>query len=323
MTDDGHRIFREAVGLPDDKIGLARAALAIAQSEYPALRAETYLARLDRLAATALDRSAGEGGPYRLIAAMNYVLFTQEGYRGNHDDYYDPRNSFLNEVIERRIGIPITLSVLYMEVARRVGLELHGVGFPGHFLVKYAGQGEEMILLKNPTNASTRLSMNGKSPMISTAPPFVLRFSKDERWVFQQNQEIVIDPFDRGEVRMVEELQQMLDGWYGGKLAFRPEFFSPVSNRQIINRMLNNLKAIYLRGQDFLRALSVAERLVILDPTSAPELRDRGLLNLKLECFQQALDDLETYLSLAPDAEDADEVGEQITALKKGATRLH
>jgi regulator of sirC expression with transglutaminase-like and TPR domain len=277
MTDDGHRIFREAVETPDDKIDLARAALAIAQSEYPALRAETYLARLDQLAATASDRSAGENSPYRLIASINYVLFTEEGYRGNHDDYYDPRNSFLNEVIERRKGIPITLSVLYIEVARRVGLEVHGVGFPGHFLVKYVGQGEE----------------------------------------------IAIDPFDRGEVRTVAELQQILDGLYGDKVAFRPEFLSPVSNRQILHRILNNLKAIYLRREDFLKALSVAERLVILEPTSAPEIRDRGLLNLKLECFQQALDDLEAYLSLAPGAEDADEIGEQILALKKAAVRLH
>jgi regulator of sirC expression with transglutaminase-like and TPR domain len=277
MSDDSHRIFREAVESPDDEIDLARAALAIAQSEYPALRAETCLTRLDQLAATARDRSAGEGGPYRLIAAINYVLFIQEGYRGNQDDYYDPRNSFLNEVIERRIGIPITLSVLYIEVARRVGLKFHGVGFPGHFLVKYVGEGEE----------------------------------------------IVIDPFDKGEVRTVEELRQILDGLYGGKLAFRPEFLSPVSNRQIIHRMLNNLKAIYLRREDFLKALSMAERLVILEPTSAPEIRDRGLLYLKLECFQQALDDLETYLSLAPDPQDANGIREQITALKKEAVRLH
>jgi regulator of sirC expression with transglutaminase-like and TPR domain len=87
--------------------------------------------------------------------------------------------------------------------------------------------------------------------------------------------------------------------------------------------MLNNLKAIYLRRENFLKALSVAERLVILEPTSAPEIRDRGLLNLKLECFQQALDDLEAYLSLTPDAEDADEIGEQIMAVKKAVVRLH
>lgn len=277
MSDDGHRIFREAVELPDDKIDLARAALVIAQEEYPTLEIESYLARLDQLAAIVHYRSAGENNPYRLIASLNHVLFTQEGYRGNHDDYYDPRNSFLNDVIERRIGIPIALSVLYIEVARRAGLRLHGVGFPGHFLVKYSGNEEE----------------------------------------------IVIDPFDKGEVRTAEELQEMLDRLYGGKVRLQPEFLAPVSNRQIVQRMLANLKAIYLREETFLKAVSVVERMVILDPISAEEIRDRGLLYLKLERFPQAIDDLETYLRLAPDAADTDEIREQVVALKKGAARLH
>ncbi len=276
-----HKIFREAVELPDDEIDLGRAALAIAQEEYPTIDIQTYLERLDQLAAVVRDRSSGENSPYRLIASLNYVLFTQEGYRGNHDDYYDPKNSFLNDVIERRIGIPIALSVLYMEVARRADLGLHGVGFPGHFLVKYAGDEGEIV------------------------------------------PEIVIDPFDKGEVRTTEELQEMLDRLYGGKVRLQPEFLSRLSNKQIIQRMLANLKAIYVREENFLKAVSVVERLVILDPASAQEIRDRGLLYLKLECFQQAVDDLETYLRLAPDNPDAEEVREQVVALKKGAARLH
>lgn len=277
MAEDRYKIFRRAVDCPDAEIDLGRAALAVAADEYPELRAETYLTRLDQLAAAACDRSAGESNPYRLLASVNFVLFTREGYRGNREDYYDPKNSFLNDVIDSRKGIPITLSVLYMEVARRVGLKLHGVGFPGQFLVKYVGNEEE----------------------------------------------IVIDSFDKGEVRGVEELQQMLDGLYGGKVAFQPEFLAPVSNRQIIERMLNNLKTIYLNQENFFKALSVAERLVILDPTSAQEIRDRGLLYLECECFQQALEDLEDYLSLAPDANDADEVREHVGVLRKGAARLH
>src|SRR5262249_8416488 len=154
----------------------------------------------------------------------------QEGFRANRTNYYDPRNSFLNDVLERKKGIPITLSVVYLEVARRAGLELRGVGFPGHFLVKCA-EGEE---------------------------------------------EIVIDPFDKGEVRTVEDLQMLLDGLYGGKVALRPEFLAPVTHRQIVQRMLNNLKGIYLSEENLLKALSAAERLVILQPSSAPEIRDRG-----------------------------------------------
>jgi regulator of sirC expression with transglutaminase-like and TPR domain len=276
MGTDGHSHFRCVIAAGGE-LDLARAALAIAQDEYPSLRPEPYLARLDELAARARSFAGSESDACRLIAAINYVLFNQEGFRGNRGDYYDPRNSFLNDVIERKKGIPITLSVLYIEVARRAGLELRGVGFPGHFLVKYE-QGDE---------------------------------------------EIVIDPFDKGEVRMLEDLQTLLDGLYAGKVAFRPEFLAPVTHRQIIHRMLNNLKGIYLSEENLLKALSAAERLVMLDPSSAPEIRDRGMLYLKLECFQQAIGDLETYLRLAPDASDADDIREQVVDLKKGAARLH
>jgi regulator of sirC expression with transglutaminase-like and TPR domain len=276
-----HKIFRAAVELPDDEIDLGRAALVIAQEEYPTLDIQTYLERLDQLATVVRDGSAGENTPYRLIASLNYVLFTQEGYRGNHDDYYDPKNSFLNDVIERRIGIPIALSVLYMEVARRADLRLHGVGFPGHFFVRYAGDEGEIV------------------------------------------PEIVIDPFDKGEVRTTEELQEMLDRLYGGKVAFHPDFLAPVSNRDIIHRMLNNLKAIYLRQEDFPKAVSVVERLVILDPISAEEIRDRGLLYLKLERFSEAIDDLETYLTLAPDNADAEEICKQVETLRRRVEKIH
>ncbi|MFQ5904263.1 MAG: SirB1 family protein [Candidatus Binatia bacterium] len=277
MAADIHKSFSQAVRCPDDEIDLGRASLAIAHGEYPDLDIESYVARMDRLAATVKDRSGGETNPYRLIASINYVLFSQEGFQGNRDDYYDPKNSFLNEVMDRRRGIPITLSVLYMEVARRVGLILHGVGFPGHFLVKYVGREEE----------------------------------------------IVIDPFHGGEVRGVEELEDLLDKIYGGKVGFQPEFLSPVSKKQILKRMLNNLKAIYLHQGDLLKGLSVIERLVVLEPNSAQEIRDRGLLYLKLECFSQALEDLEAYLRLAFHAEDAGEIREQVVSLRKRVTLIH
>jgi len=269
--------FLQAVQCLDDEIDLGRAALAIAHAEYPGLDIESYAARMDRLAAAVQDRSGGEADSYRLIAAINYTLFSVEGFRGNRDDYYDPKNSFLNEVIERKQGIPITLSVLYMEVARRVGLDLYGVGFPGHFLVKHVGK----------------------------------------------EGEIVIDPFHQGEVRSIEELEDMLDKMYRGRIAFQPEFLSPVSKKQILKRILNNLKAIYLRQGDFPKSLSVVERLLILEPNSAQEMRDRGLLYLQLECFSQALEDLEAYLRLAPYADDAAEIREQAVALKKRQTEIH
>ena len=272
-----YQSFVQAVQCPDDEIDLGRAALAIAHSEYPDLNIESYLSRMDGLASAVRDRAGGRADCYRLIAATNYILFSVEGFSGNRDDYYDPKNSFLNQVMERKQGIPITLSVLYMEVARRVGLELEGVGFPGHFLVKYVGAEEE----------------------------------------------IIIDPFHQGEVRFTEELEEMLDGLYRGKLALRPEFLSPLSKKQILRRMLNNLKAIYLRQGDLLRGLSVVERLLILEPNSVSEIRDRGLLYVKLECFPQALQDLEAYLRLSAHADDAPEVRDQVVSLRKLVTLIH
>ena len=269
--------FSKAVKCQDGEIDLGRAALFIAQMDYPDLDVESYLKRMDRLGAAVKDMAGDEEGVYRLLACLNYVLFKQEGFRGNRSDYYDSKNSFLNEVMDRKIGIPITLSVLYLEVARRVGLTLHGVGFPGHFLLKHV----------------------------------------------DREGEIIVDPFNGGEVRSNEELQGILDDIYSGKALLKSEFLSPVSKRQILTRMLNNLRGIYLQQGDFLKGLSVVERLVVLEPNPVCEYRDRGLLHLRLENFPQALKDLETYLRLASDADDADEIREQVLYLKKQPTQLH
>jgi regulator of sirC expression with transglutaminase-like and TPR domain len=275
MMSRDHESFRRAVARPEDEVALDRAALAIAQGEYPQLDIEAYVAKIDRLASAVSDCSHGETDPYRLMASLNYVLFNQEGFQGNRADYYDPKNSFLNDVIERKKGIPITLAVLYLEVARRVGLTLHGVGFPGHFLVKYP------------------------------------------------EDEVIIDPFHKGEVRSLEELEGFVGELYKGAVSFRPEFLEPISKKQILKRMLNNLKMIYLKQGELLKSLSVVERLVILEPDSVHEIRDRGLIYLKLDCFSQALEDLENYLKLAQHPEDAAEIREQVVALKKRTTQLH
>lgn len=277
MENSPLRVFSEIVQQPEDRIDLGYAALVMAQPEYPGLDIEAYVRRIDRLAEQVRKKVRTVMDPYRLIAGINDVLFAEEGIRGNRDNYYDPRNSFLNEVLERKLGIPITISVLYIEVARRLGLTLHGVGLPGHFLVKYVGEEEETV----------------------------------------------IDPFHSGQVRSVEELQALLNEIYGGKVAFRSEFLSPVTKRQVLQRMLHNLKAIYLRQGDLLKSLSAVERLAILDPSSAQEIRDRGLLYLRLECVPQAVEDLEAYLRLAPEAEDADAIREQVVTLRSRVPQIH
>lgn len=263
--------FVEAVCAPEDQIDLARAGLAIAQAEYPDLDIGRYLIKIDGMAEQVRNRAGEHADPLRLIAALNLVLFTKEGLRGNSADYYDPKNSFLNDVMERKRGIPISLSVIYMEVARRAGLNLSGVGFPGHFLVKYVGSEEE----------------------------------------------VVIDPFHRGAILTAEELQEHLDQIYGGKVALHKNLLAPTTKKQILVRMLNNLKSIYLEQEDFERALSIVQRLLIVEPSSAQDIRDRGLLYLKQECFLQAKADLERYLNMAPDAEDAGTIREYLlTTLK-------
>jgi regulator of sirC expression with transglutaminase-like and TPR domain len=277
LVIDPYQAFRQAVDRPEEKIDLGRAALTIALSDYPNLDIAAYLARIDQFAVEVTQRCDASGDVFQSIAALNAVLFNEHGFRGNADDYYDPKNSFLNEVIERKTGIPITLSVLYMEVAQRVGVTLDGVGFPGHFLVKCANDGAE----------------------------------------------IVIDPFDRGEIKSHEELGRMLERLYGRAIGLRSEFLKPASKSDILKRMLGNLKAIYLKVNDLVKLLGVLDRAIILDPAGADTVRDRGAVYLRLECYAQARTDFETYLRLAPQADDAEAVREQLVSLAKKVTFLH
>jgi regulator of sirC expression with transglutaminase-like and TPR domain len=204
-------------------------------------------------------------------------LFKHHGFRGNEEDYYDPKNSFLNEVLERKQGIPITLSVLYMEVAQRIGIALDGVGFPGHFLVKHAREGAELL----------------------------------------------IDPFHQGEIKSREDLRGMLERRYGGSVALRSDFLKATGKKDILKRMLGNLKAIYLKRNDLVRLLTVLDRVITLEPSAAEEIRDRGMVYSRLELFQQARADFEAYLRLAPEATDAAAMREQLVDLAKQVTIIH
>ncbi|MGE5851749.1 MAG: SirB1 family protein [Deltaproteobacteria bacterium] len=277
MAQDLYREFRAAVDRPEEAVDLGYAALTIGLSVNPHLDIPAYLQRIDQLAREVADRRDPAGDVYHSLAALNHVLFRQHGFDGNRDDYYDPRNSFLSEVLDRKIGIPITLCVLYMEVARRISVPVEGIGFPGHFLVK-CRDGEEAIF---------------------------------------------IDPFHRGEIKITEDLGQMLEKLYGRKVALRPQFLEAVGKKQILKRMLANLKAIYLRNNSVGEALSIFDHLIILDPAGAEEIRDRGSLYLHMGCFRQAREDFDAYLRLAPNAHDAEMVREQIATLEKQPRLLH
>jgi regulator of sirC expression with transglutaminase-like and TPR domain len=146
------RQFADIMAGPDDEVDLAQAALLIACEEYPELDVARYLRRVDGLALALASRLHQEPGPLAAVRALNGLLSDEEGFHGNLEDYYDPRNSFLNDVLDRRTGIPITLSMLYIEVGRRAGLDVEGIGLPGHFVVRVNGT------LVDPFHAGTVLS---------------------------------------------------------------------------------------------------------------------------------------------------------------------
>ena len=250
--------FSQAVDRPESSIDLAEAALLIAADAYPQMVVDHYLRILDDLAAPVHSRVRPDTPLTACVEALNGHLFGEIGFFGNTAEYYDPRNSYLNEVLDRRRGIPITLSVVYMEVARRAGVDVVGVALPGHFVVE-ARRGEDSLL---------------------------------------------VDPFHGGEVLTSEDAERLVSDVYGGTLPFQDEFLEPVGKRAILTRILNNLKMIYLTSEDADRAWPVVEKMVHLDPSSALDRRDRGLLAYRRNAFAQARDDLRYYLAHRPDAPD-------------------
>ena len=154
---DIKKLLENVASLPDHLVELARSALIIAMSEYADLDVEAYLARLEGLAARLRSNVTSLDSPQEKIAAINNLLFTEEGFRGNPEDYYDPRNSFLNEVLDRKLGIPITLSIVYIEVGRRAGIPFYGIGLPGHFIVGLA-TGTDRVYI-DPFNEGRILSV--------------------------------------------------------------------------------------------------------------------------------------------------------------------
>jgi len=157
--------FAETVSREDEQINLAEAALLIAAEEYPRLDVDLYLEKVDRLGDIAREQCGSSDTALDLVAAINLTLFDKLGFRGNRASYYDPRNSFLNEVIDRRLGIPITLTVVYIEVARRVGISIKGVGLPGHFIGKHEAESGDIFI--DPFNGGRVLGPLACSELVS------------------------------------------------------------------------------------------------------------------------------------------------------------
>jgi regulator of sirC expression with transglutaminase-like and TPR domain len=248
--------LRKAMNAPGHE--LAPAALAIARVEYPSLNPAPYVAALDRMGREAAARLQEIGDDS--VRAFNEYLYDEQGFAGNRERYDDPRNSFINEVLDRRIGIPISLAVVYLEVARRAGLHVEGINFPGHFLLR----------------ARDAIATDARSEVV------------------------IIDPFHGGAKLSEYDCRQLLRQHVGDEAAFDTALLAPATRHEIVVRMLVNLKRLYVRMRSFPQARLISSLLLGIDPAAVSELRDRGLLAYHLEDFPAALRDLEEYLRLAP-----------------------
>jgi regulator of sirC expression with transglutaminase-like and TPR domain len=273
MPDGASARFERIVASPDEDLNLAEAALLIAVGG--------YLKRLDELAAKVRGLAkAQRPDRLELVLALNHCLFQEEHFAGNAQDYADPRNSFLNEVLDRRLGIPITLSLIYMEVGWRVGLPVEGVSFPGHFLVKIPHKGGH----------------------------------------------IVLDPFFKGASLGADDLAERLRHVMGENVdveAYLPHMLEGVGKREILVRMLRNLKHSYVERGDDNRALATLNRILVTESDLPGELRDRARLYDKLNCFRAALADYCRYVEVEPKADDEREVRARIAELRVAAARLN
>ena len=249
---DPLRDFALLAQQPDDRVRLDEAALALARTEYPLLDIPPQIARLDRLAGRLT--CSPERPPLENIEALNKLLFEEEGFSGNDEEYDDPRNSFLNDVLDRKKGIPITLSLVYMEVARRREIPVAGVGFPGHFLVKY---------------------LTGPS-------------------------EILLDPYNRGIILSREDCEERLRAHFGEESELKPEYLVASTPKQILSRMLNNLKGSYFRRHDYAKVLTMIELALALEPDSRQEIHDRAMVYFLARRYTEAKADCQRFLEIAP-----------------------
>lgn len=252
-------------------VNLDEAALELAQVEFPGLAIEPFLGLLDSHAAELSERLTNTGSGPDFVATANQYLFEELGFHGNTRNYYDARNSCLNEVLTARTGIPITLSLVYMEIARRLGKPVHGIGLPGHFVVRY------------------------DDGVYST----------------------FIDPFHGGRLLTAEQCFKVAREAAGVELELDARALEPVSNRQILFRMINNLRRAYQERGATGKALEILGLLLQANPNSAEEYRQRGLIHLQAEHMTAARADLTRYLELAPDAPDRQGVEEHLRSIQR------
>ena len=236
--------------------------------EYHDLDIAKYVERINEIGNYIRMKISGVKNPTYLISILNEYLFDELGFCGAEEDYYDPGNSFLNIVLDKKTGIPITLSIIYAEAAKNIGLDLKIVGFPGHVIVKY----------KN---------------------------------------EIILDPFYRGRLLTIENLEEILDRNFGDGVEFVPEYLNEATTEQLLTRLLRNLKNAYTQSYAYDSAMKCTDMILGMQPESPEEIRDKGILEERLLRYDKALPLLNKYLELQPEADDADFILELIKSVRE------
>ena len=261
----------------DESVSLDAAALSLARIESPGLDPAPHLQSLDAMAAELASRAGSTPDGRKFVRILNEHLISELGFRGNEQNYDDPCNSCLDQVLQRRTGIPITLSVIYIEVSRRLGWPVRGIGLPGHFIVRY------------------------EDPSYST----------------------FIDPFHQGKLLDRQDCRQLARDITGVDIDKEAGALSPVSNRYILVRMLNNLRSSYFKAKNYSKAVKVMDLLIEAFPEEADYYKARGVARLQLRAFGDAKRDLESYLKYSPEAEDRAEITRQLEAIHRWLGRLN
>ena len=236
--------------------------------EYPELNISKYIEKINGMGNSMKIKIGEVKNPTYLISVLNEYLFDELGFHGAEEDYYDPVNSFLNVVLDKKIGIPITLSILYTEVAKHIGLDLRIVGFPGHVIVKY-------------------------------------------------KKEMILDPFYRGRLLTIEDLEKILNRNFGEDVEFVPEYLNEATTEQLLTRLLRNLKNAYTQSYAYDNAMKCTDMILGMQPESPEEIRDKGILEERLLRYDKALPLLNKYLELEPEADDADFILELIKSVRE------
>ncbi len=250
------------------KFNLVEKCLKLSQIlEYPDLDISKYIQKINEIGKNLSLEISNVDNPTYKISMLNEHLFQKYGFTGDTEDYYNPKNNFLNQVLEKKSGIPLSLSIIYSEIAKHIGLELRIVGFPSHVIVKY-------------------------------------------------NEEILLDPFNKGKLLKLDDLEQILDKSFDGQVDFYPEFLDEISTDKILIRMLRNLKNSYGQSFAYEKAMRCTNMILSLEPNSPEEIRDKGILEDRFSNHDLALEFLEKYLEQFPEAEDADFILELIRNIR-------